>query len=76
MPELTFDIPESLLSRVSRIAKRNQRSVNEEIVRMLDWECEREALLEQIRRHREEMRASGVLLTEEFIHEAINEGRR
>lgn len=72
--DITIHIPEALLSRVTGIAERNGRTPSEEIIRMLRASYDREALLGEIRQHREEMGRKGVWPTDEFIDEAINEG--
>jgi len=58
---LTIEVPEDLYARLERRAKVNQRSLDDEVLRVLEETTEddvdREALWERIRRRRERMPA-------------------
>jgi len=55
---LTIDVPDDLYARLERRAKMNQRSLDDEVIRVLektmDDDVDREALWERIRKRREE----------------------
>jgi hypothetical protein len=55
---LTIDVPDELYARLERRARINQRSLDDEVIRVLeetmDDDVDREALWERIRKRREE----------------------
>jgi antitoxin FitA len=81
MATLTLkNVPDEIYSALSKVAKRNRRSINGEAIIRLERSLESsepdvQATLERIRKNREEMRKRGVWLTDEFLDYAKNEGR-
>ncbi len=81
MPTLTIkDVPADLLTRLKTRAEKNRRSLNQEVLMMLERQTPRPATeeeMEAFRAMRARNRASltGPPLTHEEIRAAINEGR-
>jgi len=75
---LTIDVPEDLYARLERRAQMNQRSLDDEVVHVLeattDVDLDREALWERIRRRRERMPT--VAWDPEELKRKIREGRK
>jgi prephenate dehydratase len=74
------DVPVELCETLRRLAKRNRRSLNGEVLFRLENSVQSdepaiEEALTSIRKMREELRAKGVWLTDEFLNKAKNEGR-
>lgn len=79
------NVPEELVEQIRRRAESRGVSVEEQVVCDLSiippappkrTDKEEEALLEEIRRDREELAARGVFITKEMIDEAKNWGRK
>lgn len=81
MATLTLkNVPDEVYTALTKVAKRNRRSINGEAIVRLERSLENaepdmQATLERIRKNREEMRKKGVWLTDEFLDYAKNEGR-
>ena len=81
MPSITIkNIPDDLYEELKVAAKHHRRSINNEVIMMLEeklvpQKTSREELLERARQCREMTRELGVYVTEEEIDEAINQGR-
>lgn len=81
MPTITVkDVPPELYETLRRLAKRNRRSLNGEVLFRLEnsvqsAESLKDEALENIRKRREALAARGVWLTDEFLNKAKNEGR-
>mgnify|MGYP003428594849 FL=1 len=81
MATLTLkNVPDEMYAALTKVAKRNRRSINGEAIVRLERSLENtdpelETTLERIRKNREEMRRRGVWLTDEFLDYAKNEGR-
>ena len=75
---LTIDVPEALYARLERRAQINQRSLDDEVIHVLeattDVDVDREALWERIRRRRERMPT--VAWDPEELKRKIREGRK
>jgi hypothetical protein len=75
---LTIDVPEALYARLERRAQMNQRSLDDEVIHVLeattDVDVDREALWERIRRRRE--RLPTVAWDPEELKRKIREGRK
>ena len=75
---LTIDVPEALYARLERRAQMNQRSLDDEVIHVLeattDVDVDREALWERIRRRRERMPT--VAWDPEELKRKIREGRK
>jgi plasmid stability protein len=81
MATLTIkNMPDELYAALTHMAKKNRRSINSEAIVRLERAMEvptpeTDALIENIRKNREEMLAKGVWLTDEILERAKNEGR-
>ena len=81
MATLTLkNVPDEVYTALTKVAKRNRRSINGEAIVRLERSLENadldvQSTLERIRKNREEMRKRGVWLTDEFLDYAKNEGR-
>lgn len=81
MATLTIkNLPDEIYAALSKTAKRNRRSINNEAVVRLekalaDEDRDIDTTLERIRHNREKLRDEGVWLTDEFLKLAKNEGR-
>ena len=81
MATLTLkNVPDEMYAALTKVAKRNRRSINGEAIVRLERSLENADLevqvtLERIRENREKMRKKGVWLTDEFLSHAKNEGR-
>jgi hypothetical protein len=75
---LTIDVPEALYARLERRAQMNQRSLDDEVIHVLeattDVDVDREALWERIRRRRQ--RLPTVAWDPEELKRKIREGRK
>lgn len=74
------DLPDELYAALSRAAKENGRSINDEAIVRLergsdDVEPDVDPILKSIRHHREAMAAKGMRLTDEMLERGKNEGR-
>ena|SRR2546421_1289320 len=87
MATLTIkNFPDELYVQLTRVAKQNRRSINNEAIVSVERGLDRNGLdlgvfdsetelLERIRRQREELAERGIWLTEEILAEAKNELR-
>lgn len=81
MATLTIkNLPDEIYAVLSRTAKRNRRSINNEAVvhlekALADEDRDLEITIDRIRKNREKMREKGVWLTDEILERAKNEGR-
>jgi hypothetical protein len=76
----TITIPQALFELVQQRANSSGTTVDEEATKLLTRAIEREKseaqLLSEIRMEREEMASRGVHITDDFIREARNWGRK
>ena len=81
MATLTIkNLPDEVYALLTRKAKRNRRSLNNEAMVRLEKSLNSEdrdveTTLERIRKNREELSRKGIWLTDEFLEFAKNEGR-
>ena len=81
MATLTIkNLPDEIYAALSRTAKRNRRSINNEAMvhlekALADEDRDIDRTLERIRRNRAKLSEKGVWLTDEFLEFAKNEGR-
>ena len=81
MATLTIkNLPDEIYAALSRTAKRNRRSINNEAIVQLERSVripkkDRDELVAEITENREKLRLRGVYLTDEFLEFAKNEGR-
>jgi len=81
MATLTIkNIPDEVYERLKESAKQHRRSINSEVITCLEKsffssKFDPEEFLARVRATREKLRARGVVLTEEELYEAKNEGR-
>ena len=81
MATLTIkNLPDELYAELTRMAKKNRRSINNEAIVSLEKALETpvretEAVLDRIRKDRKEMTKKGIWLTDQILEKAKNEGR-
>lgn len=73
------NFPDELYANLTKVAKRNRRSINSEAIVSVERGLDRGGidrdLLERILKRREEMARQGIVLTEEMLSQFKNEGR-
>lgn len=80
MASLYINLPDEIYAALSRTAKRNRRSINNEAVVHLkrafaDEDRDINTTLQRIRGNREKLSEMGVWLTDEILESAKKEGR-
>ncbi len=81
MATLTIkNLPDEIYAALSRTAKRNRRSINQEAVVQLERSLEEDGrdmdtTIERIRHNRARLSEKGVWLTDDILDVAKNEGR-